>query len=222
MQKEFFKDIPNYEGIYQVSNLGNVKSLNFKVSGFEKILKPSIDSSSYYYVGFSKNGKGKKFRIHQLVAMAFLNHIPCGHKIVVDHINTNRLDNRLENLQLISNRENISKDRKNKSSKYVGVSWHKIKNKWESKICADNKSKHLGLFDEEHEAHLAYQNALEMYHKGDLSFLEPKKYSSQYKYVKWNKQKNKWQSIIKKTHIGFFTDEYEAHLAVEKALESLK
>jgi hypothetical protein len=218
MQKEIFKDIPSYEGIYQVSNLGNVKSLNYKGSGFEKILKPSIDCSSYYTVKL----KLKTMRVHVLVAMAFLTHIPCGHKIVVDHINTNRLDNRLENLQLISNRENISKDRKNKSSKYVGVSFHKIKNKWESKICADNKSKHLGLFDEEYEAHLAYQKALEMYNKGDLSFLEPKKYSSQYKYVQWNKQKNKWQSKIKKTHIGFFTNEYEAHLAVEKALESLK
>jgi len=46
--------------------------------------------------------------------MAFLNHTPCGHKLIVDHINENKLDNRVENLQLITNKQNVIKSIKNK------------------------------------------------------------------------------------------------------------
>jgi hypothetical protein len=85
-----------------------------------------------------------------LVAMAFLNHKPDGtHKIVVDHINNNKLDNRVVNLQLISQRENLSKDRKDGTSKYVGVCWKKSRNKWQVDIKIDGKRKYLGLFTDE-------------------------------------------------------------------------
>jgi ribosomal protein L15E len=72
--------------------------------------------------------------------MAFLNHTPCGYKIVVDHIDNNiKTDNRLENLQLITQRENVSKDIKNTSSKYIGVCWHKKAKKWRSSIQINGK-----------------------------------------------------------------------------------
>jgi hypothetical protein len=224
MQKEIFKDIPNYEGIYQVSNFGNVKSLNYGRTGNEKILKPSI-TNGYYYINLFKDKKYKHKYIHQLVAITFLNHIPCGYKLVVDHKDNNRLNNRLENLQLISNRENISKDKKGGTSNYLGVCWDKIANKWKSCIKIDNKNKHLGYFKTELEAHDVYKNALEMYNNGDLSFMESKK-SSQYKGVYWDNTKKRWKSSIyidkKKNNLGTFKTEYEAHLAYQKALESLK
>lgn len=168
MQEEIFKDIPDYEGLYQVSNLGNVKSLEGKVfrrNGIfhftkkEKILKKSIAIDGYYVVNLSKDFKNKTFKIHQLVAITFLNHKPCGFKIVVDHINNNKLDNRLENLQLISNRENSSKEARGKS-KYTGVCWDKSKNKWKSAIRINGKTINLGVFKDEYDAHLAYQNKL--------------------------------------------------------------
>jgi hypothetical protein len=167
--EEIFKDIPNYEGLYQVSNLGNVKSLSREILIRskhasiikEKILKPSINTTGYYFVNLYKNGKIKSFTIHKLVAITFLNHIPDGTtKIVVDHINNNSLDNRLKNLQLVSHRENLSKDKKFGSSQYVGVSWYKSKNKWISQIKINGKLKYLGLFSDELLAHEAYQNAL--------------------------------------------------------------
>jgi hypothetical protein len=98
--------------------------------------------------------------VHQLVAMAFLNHTPCGMNLVVDHINSNKLDNRVENLQLITQRENSSKDIKNKTSKYTGVSWCKHRGKWLSQIYLNKKTYNLGRFNCELSAHLAYINKL--------------------------------------------------------------
>jgi hypothetical protein len=167
MEEEIWKDIPNYEGIYQVSNMGNVKSLkrvllNHGKHPFfskEMILKSAIDSTGYKSVRLCKDSKPKSLKVHQLVAVTFLNHIPDGYKIVVDHINTNKLDNRVENLQLITHRENCSKDRTG-SSKYTGVCLDRNCGKWRSSIRINGKIKNLGRFSKEQDASLAYQNAL--------------------------------------------------------------
>ena len=62
----------NYQGAYQVSNMGRVKSLNYKRTGKEKILKPRKNKEGYLQVGLWKNGKEKKIRINQLVAFMFI------------------------------------------------------------------------------------------------------------------------------------------------------
>lgn len=158
-QIEIFKDIPGYEGMYQVSNLGCVKSLERKGKTKGRILKQR-KRNGYFRVNFSVKQVHKTFQVHQLVAMAFLNHNPCGFELVVDHINNIKTDNRLENLQLISVRENTSKDKKGGTSKYIGVTFHKLTNKWQSCIYINGKYKHLGLFINEKDAHLTYQKAL--------------------------------------------------------------
>lgn len=150
--KTIWKDIPTYEGEYQVSNDGKVRSLKTN-----KELKQSL-SSNYYGVTLSQNGKTKGKRVHQLMAMAFLNHRPNGFKLVVDHIDNNKLNNNLNNLQLLSHRENTSK-RKN-ASKYTGVCWHKHRMKYISTIQINGRLTHLGYFDNEYDAHIAYQQKL--------------------------------------------------------------
>ena len=154
---ETFKDIPNYKGVYQVSDLGRVKSFKFNSP---RILKPYVSGSGYLSINLCTNGNRRAFGVSVLVAMAFLEHNPNGHKVVVDHINGNKKDNRLENLQLISSRENVSKELKGGTSKYIGVGWHKRVGKWCSKIWIKGKRKHLGYFDNEEDARDAYQNAL--------------------------------------------------------------
>jgi len=132
---EVWKDVLGYEGVYQVSNLGNVKSLERKVKnkdGFrtvrERILKPAIDAYGYCIVSLSVKQKVRKRPVHLLAASAFLNHKSNGTtKIVVDHINNIKIDNRLLNLQLISHRENSTKDQNGFSSKFIGVSFNKAK-----------------------------------------------------------------------------------------------
>ena len=108
---ENWKDIKGYEGLYQVSNLGRVKRVGQKVMtarGFYKQVKERIlkqtDINGYLKVSLCKNGKSKSQLIHILVADAFLNNNNHNGK-VVDHINNNRKDNRLLNLQVITQRE---------------------------------------------------------------------------------------------------------------------
>ena len=75
--KEIWKDIPNYEGYYQVSNLGRVNSLKNNKTKKDKLLKTRIGHDGYFDVGLSKEGVQKRYKVHQLVAIAFLN---LGHK----------------------------------------------------------------------------------------------------------------------------------------------
>jgi hypothetical protein len=165
---EIWKSIPGYDGLYEVSNIGSVKSLPRKMTkgrvnfiSKEKILKYA-KTDGYFNVSLFKDGKRKTIRVHVLVAMAFLGHVPNGHKIEVDHKNDIKTDNRLENLQILSGDEHRRKPKKSvkKSSKYTGVCWDKYANKWVAYIYIDRKYKNLGLFTDEYEAHLAYQRAL--------------------------------------------------------------
>ena len=179
-QEEIWKDVPNYDGLYQVSSLGNVKSLSRHAKhpkgGIsllkERFLKPSINNK-YLLVGLCKNGKRKVFRVHQLVAMSFLNHVPNGHEIVVDHINNNKLDNRLENLQIITNRENVSKDKKGCTSKYTGVSWCKKHKKWVCFIRYKGKKINLGSYICELDASKSYIDKLKEI-KNEMQTLQTK------------------------------------------------
>lgn len=156
MQEEIWKDIPNYEGLYQVSNLGRVKSLKFNK---EKLLKLYKDNYGYLRVNLSKNGKQKLLKVHQLVSVVFLKHKPNGYSVVVDHIDNNPLNNNVNNLQLVSHRKNLSKDKKG-SSKYTGVRYHKQNKKWVSSIYVKGKHKHLGSFTNELDAAKAYNKYL--------------------------------------------------------------
>ena len=69
---EIWKDIPNYDGKYQISNYGRVKSLNYKRSGKEQTLKPFITGHGYLQVPLCKNGARKLIYIHKVMANVFL------------------------------------------------------------------------------------------------------------------------------------------------------
>ena len=154
---EIWKDIEGYEGFYQVSNLGRVKSLK---CGKERILKQYLNTHGYCQVSLSKKNTKPIKRVHQLVAQTFLNYKPCRIKKVVDHINDIKTDNRLDNLQVVTQRFNCCKTQGRYSSKYKGVSWHSTNKSWRAKITINGKKKDLGCFKIEEEARDAYQNAL--------------------------------------------------------------
>ena len=106
---EIWRDIPNYEG-YQISNLGRVKSLE-RIDALghrlkEKILKPQILNNGYYRVALCKNSIRKDYFVHRLVFEAFNGIIP--ENMQVNHINEIKSDNRLENLNLMTCKENIN------------------------------------------------------------------------------------------------------------------
>lgn len=153
---ENFKAIPEYEN-YEVSDLGRVRNVKFG-----RILKPQKDPNGYLHVVLSKKRKRKTIYIHKLVAICFLGHLPSGMTITIDHVNGIKTDNRLENLELVSMRENTIRGmaKKNTSSQFTGVCWYKPTKKWQAKIQINDKLKHLGYFTNELEAAQAYQDAL--------------------------------------------------------------
>ena len=151
---EIWRDIPQYEGHYQVSNLGKVRSLKFnRIKDVTFLNNKNRFVASLYNDGVRESGR----LVSVISAIAFLNHKPCGHKIVVDHIDNNPLNDRLYNLQLITQRENLTKDKKNKSG-YTGV--YSIRNRYYSLIRIGGEKKYLGYFSTKEEASEAYQNEL--------------------------------------------------------------
>ena len=102
---EIWKDIKGYEGLYQISNKGRVKSLGNNKTKKEKILSPG-KHKGYFYVSLYKNRKEKKYSIHRLVAQAFLpnpDNLP-----VVNHKDENKLNNNVENLEWCTQEYNVN------------------------------------------------------------------------------------------------------------------
>ena len=118
-ENEIWKDIPSFEGKYQVSNIGRVRSLprtafitNFKGTSFETpkkgfILNPQKDGCGYVHVRLVKDRHYVLYKVHQLVGEAFLGYDRKNNEnLVIDHLNGVKHDNRLENLEVVSRSEN--------------------------------------------------------------------------------------------------------------------
>lgn len=109
---ETWKDIPNYEGLYQVSNFGRVKGLDRFVTGKDgvtqfkkgKILKNKMGTNNYHYVILYKNNKSKTFMNHSLTALLFISERPNNHEIC--HLDGDKLNNHVNNLRYDTRSEN--------------------------------------------------------------------------------------------------------------------
>ncbi len=99
---EFWMDIPGYEGLYQASTYGRVRSLVGKHGG--RILKPAESGRRYPKYTLSKNGKHTNFQTHRLIATTFLPNPQ--NKPAVDHISGNAFDNSVQNLRWVTGKEN--------------------------------------------------------------------------------------------------------------------
>lgn len=155
---EIWKDIKGYEGKYRVSSFGNVSSLNYRRSGKEKVMEGGFDSDGYKLVTLRIHGTKKTHPIHRLVAESFLNHIRCGSEKVVNHKDWDIKNNHVDNLEIVTGRYNTGYRKDLGLSNYLGVDFHK--GKWRARISLNEKSKHLGYFNNEIEASNAYQKAL--------------------------------------------------------------
>lgn len=110
---EQWKDIKDYEGLYQISNFGVVKSLRKN-----KIMKTSISNAGYEFVMLWKNGKGQSKSIHRLVLEAFIPNPDLSKYTDCDHIDNNKLNNNIDNLRWCTHKENLNKkEYKEKMSK---------------------------------------------------------------------------------------------------------
>jgi hypothetical protein len=151
-----YREIPGYSR-YGISESGEVFDF---VKNRE--MQPFLRNNSRLFVSLkSDEGKWKMRAVHQFVAMTYLGHEPQGMQLVVDHIDNDRFNNHVSNLQIITQRKNSSKDqwRRNPVSRYPGVTLRKS-GKWRSKIRINNKDRHLGYFINEDEAARAYELAV--------------------------------------------------------------
>jgi len=162
-----WKEVKGYEGFYEVSNFGEVRGLARELkhptkAGSVKIkacvLKPHTDKGGYLNVNLWNAGKSKRQRIHQLVAIAFLDHTPCKQILVVNHKDFNRQNNRTDNLEITTTRKNTDQKHLKSASIFTGVV--RDRHKWVSKIHINGKQIYLGIYDNELDASLAYETAL--------------------------------------------------------------
>ena len=113
MFEELWKPISGYEGIYEVSSLGRVRSLDRVVVDYRgieksvggKILKPGVTNKGYYIVSLNSVDKRHTLTVHRLVANAFVPNLD--NKPQVNHINGIKTDNRICNLEWLTNEENM-------------------------------------------------------------------------------------------------------------------
>jgi len=228
--KEVFKDIPSYEGIYEVSNLGKVRSIKrlIKTSIREyywggKEIKPFL-TRGYLRVCLRKDNKEKKYSVHQLVAMAFLGHEPCGMEKVINHKNFNTLNNEIKNIEIVKNRINTNKKHIPSSSKEVGVSLRK-NGTYISRILVNKKSISLGSFTTENEASEYYKNALNAIENGTEIIVKRKEYTSSIKGICYRKDRKKWMAYLldgrKSKFIGNYNTEQEAINARNEKIKEL-
>lgn len=231
-EKEEWRDVPNYEGYYQVSSLGRVRSLDRLVTftdGRERfykggVIKGYVDKG-YRQTGLRMHGIGRTYKFSQLVAMAFLGHKPSGMVRVIDHINGNKSDDRVENLRIVTQRENMTTCYQPilpTTSKYIGVSWSMGGSKWVAQIKYEGVNVHLGYFTDEIEASSAYQEALSKIEGGLFNPDDYKpKLTSRFIGVNLDKSSGKWVSRVtingKREYLGCYTTETEAYHARLKA-----
>lgn len=136
MKKEKFILVKEFEN-YLISENGQV------VNNLTKnVLKPNINTSGYYFVNLYKDKKPYCKMIHKLVFESF-NILKSDRKFVIDHIDNNKLNNKLQNLQLISNRENSTKDKKSKSNHF---NIYKNNNSWLVRLRINGVKKSIGTF----------------------------------------------------------------------------
>lgn len=121
---EVWKNIKGYEGIYTISNLGRVKGT--------KVLKPCINSNGYYRVNLCDKGKRKQYIVQVLMAITFIDKHYRKNKLQCNHIDGDKANNKLSNLEIITKSEN------EKHAFKIGLKSHKGNNHNRRKINSDD------------------------------------------------------------------------------------
>lgn len=160
--EEIWKYVPDSDEFYEISNLGRVRS--WKVRGYTnmrsktpKFFKPRLNSRGYLCVTLSVQPRARTYTVHKLVSEAFLPPKPAS-RYMIDHLDDDKTNNRADNLQWLTNRENIAKGCAQRRSLPTGV--RRQGKKFSAQIGRKRKYTFLGMFSTSGEASVAYQKAV--------------------------------------------------------------
>lgn len=140
---------------YHFSKLSAMKTVNTRSAGKEV---GTPNGKGYLTVRLTYKGKVKNYLVHRIIWKMF-NYDPCD--LLIDHINGNILDNRLENLRACTSSQNLGNMHKVKRNGLQGAFYLKDRGKWRSAIKVEGVTHYLGTFNSEMDAHLAYKKAKE-------------------------------------------------------------
>ena len=152
MENEDYRIITLHENKLKVYRDGRIEKIDKKV-------KSIISTTGYYVINLFYTELGKKFKVHRIIAYAFLGLDIENPKEIVDHIDRNKLNNNVVNLRIVTKQQNAF----NTNSK--GYFWDKPRNKWRSRISVSGKHVHLGRYKTEACARYAYLTAKNHYHQ---------------------------------------------------------
>lgn len=221
MNTSKWKPIPDFEGLYEYDQFGNVMVLSRSVkngaSGF-RFIKPSIKkytlNGKYYQIHLIKNKKPKTFRRNRLVWQYHNGPIPVDYEI--HHKDENTLNDDILNLKICFWREHRGEHKTSKlKSSFIGVHG-KDNGTWRAVISQNGNQIHLGIFDSEILASIAYKKALQEINNGmDLFLLYPKKDLSAKGTTYFCNTRSRWVSRFRGKHIGIFNSQKEAIIALD-------
>jgi hypothetical protein len=156
-----WRDIPGYEGIYQINESSTIKSLSrqskrgkYIVTLKEKYLITHDNGNGYLVISLSKNSKVKTHKVHQLMAITFLDYNK-QNKLVIDHIDNNSKNNSLYNLRVVLQNENCLSSNKQRKHSFQGICQTK-NSQWTASIRINGKRKFLGNYNTPEEAQTVY------------------------------------------------------------------
>lgn len=167
MEQEIWKEVSEFVGIYEVSNTGKVRCIDrdiIRSNGRPTIVKGrelymGVDKYGYRIVQFNVNRKRYVRKVHRLVYEAFIGRTEKG--LVIDHIDNNKMNNNADNLQQVTNRINVSKDRNRILP--TGVYKNSDGRGYRTVFQADNINIYIGTFKTIQEAESEYEKALHNY-----------------------------------------------------------
>lgn len=235
-KQEIWKDIPEWEGLYQASTLGRIRSLDRTyidsigrcTTRKGRIRIPHINASGYYYTLMVEKERRLAKTYHRLVALTFIPNQQ--NKCCVNHKDGDKLNNRLDNLEWVTVRENSAHWIENSttmSSNFPGVTLDKQTGLWAANIFLEDSNYYLGKYVNESEAKIAYDTALKDWEeKYIIPHYRNPTYSSKYKCVYYNEINKNWYYQIREggksfSHGGFISEDM-AHDTYIKTLEEYR
>ena len=214
-----YEEIKHYFKLDEEGNLWNLltgSGQRGKKGEWKPCYQNKPNKAGYLHVSF----KGALYLQHRIIYCLYTK-LDVPTNLQIDHIDGDRVNNNIDNLRLVTRRENCQNQSGHRNGRLPGTTYNKPTKKWQAQILLSNgELVSLGYFNSEVEAHQRYIEALNLIHLNKIEIQKHfnlAQFTSKYKGVSWHKNSHKWIARItvnsKLKHLGYFNSEEEAHQA---------